>query len=173
MDLKQIVLQEAGYNEYAEWKIKWDKVKPELDCLWYAKIKTPLIYSCHEEAIYDFLQHKDAHGISVFDKAMPEGMKWRRLFKKDVNESNIGELVRTYADAARAQVKKRVFEMKFGDGYFPFDLLIISFSAFDNGRIVSTCIEAPSHWQDVLQISGNKPSSYHDRMMAVWMPETG
>jgi len=171
MDLKQIVLQETGYNEYAEWKVKWDKVKPQLDCLWYAKIKNPLMYSCHEEAIYDFFQHKDAQGISVFDKAMPEGSKWRRLFKKDVNESNIGELAGTYAAAARAQLKKRVFEMKFGKGYFSFDLLVISFSAFDNGRIVSTCLEAPCSWGKMFNISENGPSNYHDRIMAVWMPE--
>ncbi len=171
MDLSQIVLREAVFDDFAEWKEKWDNVKPYQDYIWYGRIENPLTYNCHEEAIRDFLQHKDAQCISVFDKAMPEGMKWRRLFKRDVNESNIDMLVGTYATAARAQVKKRVFEMKFGSGYQSFDLLIISFSMFDNGKVVSACLDAPYMWSRMLNISGNGPSRYHDRIKAVWMPE--
>lgn len=172
MDLKQIVLSEISFREFAQWKEKWDKVKPEMDCVFYAGIQNPLVYSCHEEAIYDFFKHEDAQGISVFDKAMPEGSKWRRLFKKELNKFNIEKLTGIYAAAARAQTKKRVFEMKFGSGYHSHELLILSFSAFDDGKVVSTCLEAPPRMKDKVTIKNNEElKPYCDRINAVWMPE--
>lgn len=171
MELGQIVLRETNFAEFAKWKERWDKVKPYQDYIYYAAIQTPLTYQSYEEAIHDFFQHKDAQGISVFDKTMPEGSKWRRLFKNDLNDSNIDKLIGVYASAARAQIKKRVFEMKFGSGYQSFDLLIMSFSSFGDNRIVSTCIEAPYIWTRALNIPGDKPRRYQDRMMAVWTPE--
>jgi len=173
MDLTKIVLEQVEFPDFENFLSYWHKdEQDDIDCVFYSRIKNPLMYETYEYAIEDFFNHPVANQLSVNEKG-----RWKRVNAR--YDYNLEKVVEDFSETARADAyKQNFFEMKFGYGMHSYDLLVVSFVELHNKVIVGHDVRVPMNMSSYLSIKQQKNSEEiqsgerfeYKRAHGIWVP---